>query len=100
WKDDEELCKARFMAHYEYIRSLVPAESLLEFDVKQGWAPLCRFLGNKIPDEPFPRLFDTAAFKSVVKMGDAAAAKTIFAKLAPIFVASCGVVIYFFMVGK
>ncbi|KAJ7722514.1 P-loop containing nucleoside triphosphate hydrolase protein, partial [Mycena metata] len=100
WKDDEELCKARFMAHYDYVRSLVPPGRLLEFDVKQGWAPLCRFLGKKIPDEPFPRLFDTAAWKSMVKRGNSAAAKTIFAKLAPILVAGCGVVIYFYILGK
>lgn len=27
---------------------------LLEFDVKQGWEPLCEFLGKPIPDVPFP----------------------------------------------
>ncbi|KAJ7035329.1 hypothetical protein C8F04DRAFT_1345101 [Mycena alexandri] len=64
WRGDEELCKARFRAHYDYVRTLVPAERLLELDVKEGWAPLCRFSGKKIPDEPFPRLFDTATFKS------------------------------------
>ena len=26
------------------------------FDVRQGWAPLCEFLGVEAPDEPFPRL--------------------------------------------
>lgn len=28
---------------------------LLEFSVKQGWAPLCEFLGVLVPDVPFPK---------------------------------------------
>lgn len=27
---------------------------LLEFSVKEGWEPLCAFLGVPVPDEPFP----------------------------------------------
>jgi hypothetical protein len=46
--------KQRFIAHNEEIRSLVPKENLLEFHPKDGWAPLCKFLGQDIPDEPFP----------------------------------------------
>jgi hypothetical protein len=37
----------------------VPAERLLVFEVKQGWAPLCKFLGKPIPARPFPHLNDT-----------------------------------------
>jgi len=29
---------------------------LLEFSVKEGWGPLCAFLGVPVPDVPFPRL--------------------------------------------
>ncbi|MEM9284139.1 MAG: sulfotransferase family protein [Verrucomicrobiota bacterium] len=32
------------------------AEDLLEFRVVEGWAPLCEFLDQPIPDEPFPKL--------------------------------------------
>ncbi|CAK8677577.1 unnamed protein product [Clavelina lepadiformis] len=32
-----------------------PADKLLVYDVRQGWAPLCEFLGKEIPDKPFPR---------------------------------------------
>ena len=35
-------------------RDEVPAHRLLEFDVKEGWEPLCEFLSVEIPDEPFP----------------------------------------------
>ncbi|MCJ1400453.1 hypothetical protein MMC11_003658 [Xylographa trunciseda] len=41
--------------HNAHIRAIVPAANLLEFRVQEGWAPLCKFLGKEIPDEPFPR---------------------------------------------
>jgi hypothetical protein len=41
--------------HYAWIRENVPEERRLEYDMKQGWAPLCAFLGKEVPDVPFPR---------------------------------------------
>ena len=38
----------------ECIKS-VPAEQLLVYDVKQGWEPLCEFLGVEVPDVDFPQ---------------------------------------------
>ncbi|KAG2444255.1 hypothetical protein HXX76_001012 [Chlamydomonas incerta] len=37
-----------FDAHYAEVR-LVPRERLLEYDVRQGWAPLCAFVGRPPP---------------------------------------------------
>jgi hypothetical protein len=40
-------------------RSVIAAlrpERLLVFSPKQGWAPLCAFLGVPVPDVPFPRV--------------------------------------------
>jgi hypothetical protein len=39
----------------EVIDSL-PPERLLVFSPKDGWAPLCAFLGVPVPAEPFPRV--------------------------------------------
>ena len=36
----------------------MPADRLLVFDVKQGWEPLCAFLGVLVPDTPFPHVND------------------------------------------
>ena len=36
------------------VQATVPAERLLVFDVKQGWEPLCTFLGVAIPPGSFP----------------------------------------------
>lgn len=38
---------------------------MLVFDVKQGWEPLCKFLGKPIPDVPFPNLNDTAQMQGL-----------------------------------
>jgi hypothetical protein len=45
----------RYRSHNDRVRQVIPAERLLVFDVKQGWKPLCDFLGHEVPDEPFPR---------------------------------------------
>jgi len=41
------------------VRKEIPAEQLLLFDVKEGWQPLCSFLGVPQPQEAFPRGNDT-----------------------------------------
>lgn len=40
------------------VQTTVPAERLLVFDVKQGWEPLCKFLGVAVPPGPFPHKND------------------------------------------
>ncbi|KUI56234.1 hypothetical protein VP1G_03654 [Cytospora mali] len=52
--DFENRGKEVFKSHYDMVRSLVPADRLLEYDVGQGWEPLCKFLGEDIPDMRFP----------------------------------------------
>jgi len=47
-------CVRGYSRHIERVRREVPPERLLEFNVKQGWGPLCSFLGVPEPDEPFP----------------------------------------------
>lgn len=47
---------AEFERHNAEVIASVPRERLLVFDVKQGWEPLCAFLGVAVPNEPFPHL--------------------------------------------
>ncbi|KAJ7460212.1 P-loop containing nucleoside triphosphate hydrolase protein [Mycena latifolia] len=54
----EETAKKRFLEHYEELRRLVPKERVLEYEVKQGWVPLCTFLGKEPPATAFPRVND------------------------------------------
>ncbi|MQY07457.1 sulfotransferase family protein [Actinomadura macrotermitis] len=63
---DEELAKA-FERHTEEVRAGVDPSRLLVFEVAQGWEPLCAFLGVPVPDEPFPRVNDTAQFQEQAK---------------------------------
>lgn len=45
-----------FERHNREVIERVPADRLLVFDVRDGWDPLCAFLGVDVPDEPFPHL--------------------------------------------
>jgi hypothetical protein len=47
-----------FNRHNEEVRRCVPKEQLLVYEVKEGWGPLCAFLGVEEPDKPFPHLND------------------------------------------
>lgn len=53
---------AAFDAHNEEVRTTVPADRLLVYDVAQGWGPLCSFLGVPVPDVPFPQANDSDDF--------------------------------------
>lgn len=48
--------------HNAAVRAAIPAERLLEFQVADGWEPLCDFLGKPVPDTPFPRMNSTEEF--------------------------------------
>jgi hypothetical protein len=59
---DKERLIRRFEDHVREVREAIPAERLLVYDVRQGWEPLCAFLGVPVPREPFPRLNDREHF--------------------------------------
>jgi hypothetical protein len=62
---DRAHCLAVFTSHNQAVRESIAPDRLLVFDVKEGWEPLCAFLGVPVPtDEPFPHVNDTAAFKA------------------------------------
>lgn len=47
---------ARFEAHNAEVRAAFPPERLLVFEAREGWGPLCTFLGVNVPVTPFPRV--------------------------------------------
>jgi len=51
-----------YAAHNEAVKATVPSRQLLVFQVKDGWGPLCEFLGVDVPDEDFPRTNHRAEF--------------------------------------
>jgi len=60
--DFENRGKERFNDYYKEIRETVPAGNLLEFRVSSGWRPLCEYLGEPVPETPFPRSNDAEQF--------------------------------------
>lgn len=51
-----------FTQHLEEVKSQVPTDRLLVFNVKEGWEPLCHFLKVPVPNTPFPRVNDSHSF--------------------------------------
>ncbi len=51
-------------AHAEDVRRTIAPERLLAYDVSEGWAPLCAFLGVPVPDAPFPRTNTSEEFRA------------------------------------
>jgi hypothetical protein len=39
----------------------------LVYEVKEGWGPLCDFLGVEEPAKPFPHLNDTRTFRKMIR---------------------------------
>lgn len=57
-----------YMNAYDEVRRVVPPEKRLEFSLNQGWEPLCKFLGNKVPSKPFPHVNDSADFDAGIRV--------------------------------
>ena len=64
----EEILTA-FHRHIEIVTQTIPADRLLLFDVKQGWEPLCQFLGVAVPLGDFPKTNNTKDFWDSVQAG-------------------------------
>lgn len=58
-----------FRRHTAAVVAGVPKERLLVFDVKEGWEPLCRFLGVPVPATPYPRENSTEDFQRRISSG-------------------------------
>jgi Sulfotransferase domain len=59
---DHDALAAAFEAHVAAVKATIPASQLLVFQVKEGWEPLCAFLGVPAPEGPFPRTNDRSEF--------------------------------------
>jgi hypothetical protein len=45
-----------FRSRNQAVIDALPADRLLIYSPKEGWGPLCSFLGIAVPGEPFPRI--------------------------------------------
>ncbi len=61
--EDRQHAIAIFNQHIEAVKQRVPPGKLLVYNVKEGWEPLCAFLGVEVPtDKPFPHLNERSSF--------------------------------------
>ena len=52
----KEASIASYEEHNRKVRELIPQDRLLEYSVKEGWEPLCKFLElESCPTTPFPK---------------------------------------------
>ncbi|USW58263.1 hypothetical protein Slin15195_G115820 [Septoria linicola] len=58
--------KQAYVRHYKTVRESVKPELLLDFQFKDGWKPLCEFLGKEVPDVEFPRINDAASYREYI----------------------------------
>lgn len=65
--DDSAHVIGVYQAHNRAVQAALPPARLLVYDVTQGWAPLCAFLGAAVPDAPFPASNSTADFLARVQ---------------------------------
>jgi hypothetical protein len=69
--EDKDYAIMLFKRHIELVKQYVPPEKLLVYNVKEGWEPLCAFLGVAVPQaEPFPHVNVRESFAGNQRMHD------------------------------
>jgi len=63
---DKEHAKGVWDGHLAAVKAHVPEDKLLIYDVREGWAPICKFLGVEEPSEPLPHLNKKENFKQML----------------------------------
>jgi hypothetical protein len=63
--DDRTAMIDAYGRHNDAVRAEVPARRLLEWNLGDGWAPICERLGLPVPTEPFPVTNSTNEFREM-----------------------------------
>src|SRR3712207_1864806 len=67
--EDREHAIEVFKRWNEEVKERVPPDKLLVYEVKEGWGPLCEFLGVEVPtDKSFPHLNDAETFRKMIRL--------------------------------
>jgi len=62
---DREFMTDYFCRRNQEVIDTIPASRLLVYSPKEGWEPLCEFLGVPVPPEPFPRVNSLEEFQGM-----------------------------------
>lgn len=65
--EDEEHAIEVFERWNEDAKERVPTEGLPVYEVKEGWDPLCEFLGVDVPNKSFPHLNGAEDFRRRIR---------------------------------
>jgi hypothetical protein len=60
---DRDFMVAQFERHTQEVIAAIPSPRLLVYDVREGWKPLCAWLGAPVPETPFPHTNTRAEMK-------------------------------------
>jgi hypothetical protein len=52
----------------EEVKRTVPQKRLLVYEVKEGWKPLCDFLGVPVPERAFPHINERRSFQQLIRL--------------------------------
>lgn len=64
--DDPTAMMDAYVRHNDAVRAAVPASRLLEWNLGDGWDPICDRLGLAVPAEPFPVTNSTNEFREMM----------------------------------
>lgn len=53
--------------HIDHVTRTADPERLLVFEARQGWEPICKFLGVPVPQTAYPHVNEAAVIKRVVR---------------------------------
>jgi len=67
--EERNFAIAGFRRYCERAAAEIPKERLLVYEVSQGWAPLCGFLGFDIPETMFPKQNTREEFRARSRLG-------------------------------
>lgn len=89
-----ETGREAYIKHNEKVRRLVREQErdFLEFNPKQGWRPLCAFLGKEVPAQEYPRLFEQEQAEEMVEAMIEESDTEVKRKLLMVAAGTCGVV--------
>jgi Sulfotransferase domain len=65
--DDHAHLAKVYESHNEEVKRTISADRLLVYEPREGWEPLCKFLGIPVPPTPYPKVNTTEEFQSRVE---------------------------------
>jgi hypothetical protein len=93
--NDREKAIEAYEEWIDSVKNTVPADRLLVYKVKEGWKPLCDFLGVPVPEgKEFPFINERKSFKRWIRL------LRVLNWLVPVLVAAVTILIIYFCLGR